>query len=161
MFKKGPSPKVQQAAEKYLASLGSSRRQLTDEQWHIITKQVKSQRMVWPTILCCLILGIALIGITIFYCRWAGYQIERATPDHPVYLREAGEGGTIQLSPQEIKDYLELLSSTSFNTGPAFILGVLLLLAALAVPSVIRRNRKKLEAFIPRPTDEPRITTPK
>jgi len=52
--------------------------------------------------------------------------------------------------PQEIKDYLELLSSMSFNTGPAFILGVFLLMAVFVVPLLIRKNRKNLEEFIPR-----------
>jgi len=150
MFKRNPSPKVRQATEKYLASLGSSREQLTDKQWHIIARHVKSQRLIKPIVLCCLILGLALMGITLFYNRWAAYEIERVTPNHPIDLRELGDDGTIRVFPQEIKDYLELLSSMSFHTGPAFVLGVFLLVAVFTVPLLIRRNRKTLEEFIPR-----------
>jgi hypothetical protein len=150
MFKKKISLKAQQATEKYLTSLGSSREQLTDKQWHIVTKHVKSQRLVRPIVLCCLILGLVLMSITFFYSRWARYEIERVTPNHPIDLTELGDDGTVRVWPQEIKDYLELLSSMSFHTGPAFILGILLLVAVFTVPLMIRKNRKKLEEFIPR-----------
>ena len=157
MFKRNPSSKVQRAAEKYLASLDSSRQQLTDKQWRIVTKHVETQRMVKPIILCCLILGLVLMGITLFYHYWAKYEIERVTPNHPVDFRELGDNNdrTIRLWPREIKNYLELLSSMSFHTGPAFILGTLLLVAVFAIPLAVREHRKKLEEFIPRKNQPP------
>ena len=155
MFKRNPSPKIQQATEKYLGSLGSSREQLTDKQWRIVTKHVKFQRMVKPIVLCCLMLGLMLMGITLFYHRWARYDIERVTPNHPIDLRELGDDGTIRVYPQQIKEYLELLASMSFYTGPAFILGVLLLVAVFAVPLRIYENKKKFEEFIPRKNQQP------
>jgi len=155
MFKRNPSPKIQRATEKYLGSLGSSREQLTDKQWRIVTKHVKFQRMVKPIVLCCLMLGLMLMGITLFYHRWARYDIERVTPNHPIDLRELGDDGTIRVYPQQIKEYLELLASMSFYTGPAFILGVLLLVAVFAVPLRIYENKKKFEEFIPRKNQQP------
>lgn len=155
MFKKKISLKIQQATEKYLTSLGSSREQLTDKQWHIITKHIKIQRMTKPIVLCCLISGLVLMGVTLFYHHWARYEIERVTPNHPIDFHELGDDGTIRVWPQEIKDYLELLSSMSFHTGPAFILGVLLLVAAFAIPLTMRKNQKNLEEFIPRNNRQP------
>jgi len=155
MFKRNPSPKIQRATEKYLGSLGSSREQLTDKQWRIVTKHVKFQRMVKPIVLCCLMLGLMLMGITLFYHRWARYDIERVTPNHPIDLRELGDDGTIRVYPQQIKEYLELLASMSFYTGPSFILGVLLLVAVFAVPLRIYENKKKFEEFIPRKNQQP------
>ena len=51
MAKKKVSPKVQQNAEQYLVSLGSSRELLTDKQWEIVTNFIKAQRIRrWVTV---------------------------------------------------------------------------------------------------------------
>lgn len=152
MFTKTISPKVELAAQEYLASMDSSRQRLTDKQWKIVVNFVRGSRLIRPLVASFLLLGIGLVCLGSLYSHWTKREIAKAVPAETIFFYKAGERVVIPLRPYEIKTYLRSLTGLSFNTGPAFILAIFLFLSVLLIPLHKRANHRMLEAFIkPRP----------
>ncbi len=149
------SRKIQKAAEEYLALLGSSPQQLTEKQWHLTVNFIRALRVTKPMITVFLIIGIALTYLAFLYSDWTKREIAKVVPTGTIFLHDADDKSILPLQPCEIRDYLESLSSLSFNTGPAFILAVFLFLLVIIIPLYRRAHGKILEAFIKRESIHP------
>ena len=142
------SKQAQATAEKYLVSMGTSADQLTDEQLKIVVNFTKARRVTTPMVVAFVVLGLALGWLGFVYNGWAERKIEKATPARTIFLSEADNDAVMSIEPYEIKTYLESLASLSFNTGPAFMLAVVLLSLAVIIPLYRRSTANLLEAFI-------------
>ncbi len=154
MARKKPSFKLQQATQEYLAGLGTSAENLSDEQLEVVTECVRTQRRVKPILISCVLLALGLICITAFYVHLTKYEIAKMTPNQPVFFYKAGERGTIRLLPVEIRNYLKGLSSLSLNTGVAFFLAFFFCMSVIFIPLQKHKNKTMLEVFI-KPAREP------
>jgi len=149
MTKKESSLILQQDAEKYLASLESSREQLTTEQYEVVIDHVKSQRDSRKKILMMILLSI-IAGFMAF----AIYES----------VMKARMGGTIGENwakyngkPKMVVelDIKKVAFGTKFLVIYGMIIGVLtsgsllLVFGAARIPSRKQRKRKILQAFIP------------
>jgi len=162
MAKKKISPKVQEATEKYLTSLGSSKEQLTEKQWEIVTNYVKSRRVAKLTITFFLIAGIFNAGL----CYWAfhlgKHAINSMIPSETAQVTYVSKNGekSIPLTPASITDYMKAAANLYWSAGSSFVLAVFFFSWFIIAPLLRRSNRKMLEAFIPHITEEPKATTP-
>lgn len=161
MARKKISPKVQQATEKYLASLGSSREKLTQEQWEIIANHIRLQRITK------LIVVILLIGVVInllFACIWLKMcheSMETLISEKFSYINKFKEELSSPLQLYLVKlGVVGGLVVPSFALGCKFCIMLFLLISAVATPFEIRKNKRNLEAFIPH-TQEPKTALPK
>lgn len=159
MAKKRTSLKLEKATEEYLASLGSSRDNLTDEQWKYVSGFIRAKKFTKPMIISFMVLAVLLLCLTFLYSYWTNYEIAKAIPNRTVYFYKAGDNASIALTPRQIREYLELLSSLSFNTGPAFVLAVFLFMAVFIIPLYRWKTRKIIEAFV-RPKQQPQANPP-
>lgn len=144
------SKKVQQAAEKYLASYDSSREQLTDKQWEVVVNHVKSQRFIKVKL--AIILSVAVFEACLFVWAWrlTDELIAKVVPDKTMYVIDGETQDPIDLAPNDIKTYLQKLSNISFDAGATFSLAILLF-AGVAVAFAFRKRRlKMIEAVIER-----------
>jgi membrane-associated protease RseP (regulator of RpoE activity) len=130
MSKKKISPKVHQSAERYLASLDSSRELLTNEQWDIIVNYVKAQRMKVPILL---ILGVIQLCLAFIYFQRTNKYIASIIP----------------LTQDYIKKSVEYIRDGYFMTGSLFVLAVSSFTFVLLVPIVRGWNKRMLKPFIP------------
>ena len=153
MAKKKISKKVQQAAEKYLDSLGSSREQLSDKQWEVFANYVKSRRMV------VLIVTLSL-GVGIFSARFSLRAFQRGNEEiaslipeevqKVVFVSKAGEEIST-LVPGIIKLDVKNAAWAYWQSAAGLTVAAFVFLQLLIYILLDRRNMKKtVEAFIPR-----------
>ncbi|MDD5327861.1 MAG: hypothetical protein PHY02_08630 [Phycisphaerae bacterium] len=149
MARKKISPRIQQAAEKYLDSIGASKADLSDKQWEIVADYVKAQRMVVPLLL---IIGIISIGVSIWSFRLGEKGMASIIPEkaHLIkFISKTGEEST-PVNPDEIKNYTEVIMGLYWKCGSFFMLaGFCFMFAFVNVPLNRRRNKRVFEAFIP------------
>ena len=157
MTKKEVSPKVQQAAEKYLGSLGYSRTDLTDKQWEIIINYVKTQRMVVPFLL---VFGVVSACLGFLFLQSAKSYIAYVVPKEVIFISKAGQEPFISLKPDDIKEYIDYFTHGYFMAGYLFMLTVFLFIFIFVnIPLTRRENKRMFEAFIPH-KQEPKTTSP-
>jgi len=161
MAKKKISPKIQEATEKYLASLGSTREKLTDKQWEIIANHIKRQR---ATKLIVAILLICVVISFLFACVWLKMcheSIETLISEKFSYINEFKEELSSPLQLYLIKlGIVGGLVVPSFALGSKLVIILFFLLSAITYPFDMRREKRTIEAFIP-PTQEAKTTLPK
>ncbi len=150
MTKKKISPKAQQAAEKYLGSLGSSRTNLTDKQWEIIANYVKTEKMKMPVLL---VFGIICAGLS-FWAFWLGEKgMASIIPEKAhliTFVSKTGEEST-PVNPDEFKNYMKAVIGLYWKCGSSFILAIFCFVSAFIIIPLTRRGNKRIfEAFIPR-----------
>ena len=150
MAKKKISKKVQQAAEKYLASLDSSREQLTDKQWEVFINYIKTERnfkMFMPILF---LLMIVMACCTIHAFKFTNKSINKIVPDEVVYVRKATDESTISLEPSQIEEHLEWIRDLSSNTALLFM-GTVLIATVFFIRIFFKKYRlKSVEALVQR-----------
>ena len=150
MAKKKISPKVQHAAEKYLASLGSSREQLTDKQWEVFVNYVKVQRSFKTCMPIILLLAIICAYFTFFGFQKTNKLITRVVPDEVIYVTKEASESPISLEPDIIKGYLERVRDLSFDTAGLFMITVMML-NVFVLRLIFKKHRlKAIEALVQR-----------
>ena len=154
------SPKVQLAAEKYLASLGSSKEQLTDKQWEIVVNYMKFRRTANLTIIGSLLFGVFIACSSFWALNCGKKAIDSIVPNDTreiVFISKPGET-SIPVSPDYMKNYIKAVAKMYWHHGAEFVLAMWLFgLAAVSI-SLRRDKQKMLEAFIPR-SGETKITS--
>ncbi len=146
MGKRKISKKVEQAAEKYLGSLGSSRTDLTNKQWEIIANYVKTERMKVPILL---VFGVIFACLGFLYLQRAKSHIAYVVPDEVIFISKAGQEPSIPLKPDDIKEHIDYFTHGYFMTGSLFILTVFFFtFVFITIPLTRRGNKRMFEAFI-------------
>jgi len=141
----GSNKKIDKSAEKYITSLGSNRDNLTDEQWKIIRKQIKGQRITLPVlftaILLCFIFGCLYLNI------WNKYKkIFVASTPFIVIDQEQEE---TYFDAEDFDESINILSFLASKAAMQFTIGFVFLISAILNITLVRRERKKLiKAFI-------------
>jgi len=163
MAKKKISLKVQQTAEKYLASLGSSREQLTDKQWETVANYVKSRPIAKLAIIFLLIFGVINACLSFWTFQLGKKGMVSIMPNETgqvIFVSKAGEKSA-SLSRDYMNNYIKTVTDLYWQCGSSFTLAIsLFALVLIAVPFTSRANRKLLEALIPR-KQEPETASPK
>ena len=149
MTRKKISPKIQQAAEKYLGSLGSSRTDLTDKQWEIVVNHVKTQRMRVPILL---VFGIIFAGLSL-WAFWLGKKgMDSIMPNETslvTFVSKAGDK-SVSLNPDDMKNYIKAVTELYWQCGLSFTLAIsFFVFAFITIPLTRRGNKRIFEAFIP------------
>ena len=103
MAKKTISLNIQQSAERYLASLNSSRERLTDEQWETVTTHVKLQRNRKIARVVFLLVVIIFASLTIWGFCIINKRIQLYVPNGIISVTEEGSESAITLKPEEIE----------------------------------------------------------
>ena len=145
------SPKLQQAAEKYLLTLGSSRQYLTDKQWEIFLRHFKVERQLrWMTPFILLPFAIIMTFITFIAFRRANQTISSLVPDEVVYVRKANEETPVAIKPDQIKAYLNYIQKGAWLSG-AGLANSTLLFTVIVLSIILKGHRRKcIEALVDR-----------
>jgi hypothetical protein len=146
------SPKVQRATEEYLASLGSSRKELTQEQWVILAKHVRRQRVEKFSMVLLVVVGLLKVWLTWWALQLGNVTIFSAVPknvERIIFVSDAGE--QVTTVPELLKLDMKLVALAYCYAGVSFVLAVFLLTGGLIFLPLDRRATKKmLEALVPR-----------
>lgn len=149
MWKLKVSPRVLKATEKYIASLGRKREELTEEQWKFILNYIKGRRVVIPILV---VFGLFCVGMTILYWNSGHKTVARAIPHDTVKISVNNQKDTISLSPEEIRQYLDYVTDCYMNAGVQIMLGFQLLVFAFLSATLARiHNRKMHRILLSRP----------
>lgn len=144
------SPKIQQAAEKYLDSLGSSQEELTEKQREIVANCFKTRRI---RVLILLVLGLIVAGVGFWSFQLGKKALASVVPheaDKIIFVSKTGEQ-SMPVQPGDVKKYTKVVTKLYWNCGACYVLAVFFLTSAfIIVPLSIRENKKILKAFIPR-----------
>jgi len=154
MSKKKVSHKLQQGCEKYLASLGSSRDQLTEIQWEVLVNNVGvEQTFRWAIPFFILPFALFHICLTVWSVHRTNELVNLAVPNEAVYVSKTKGGLSTLLAPDQIKTYLVQLKKSSFNTCAGLVNSILFSMIVI-FRFVLRKHRLKvIEAVIVRKQD--------
>ena len=150
MAKTNVSGKIQQAADKYLGSLDSSRDQLTDEQWRIVVAYIKLRRTYKPQLVFLLLLSVIWAVSAFWYLYYISKLVAVVVPHETIFVSKAVDEPTIPLDPDDIQEFIDNAAKAYFGTGAATIAALLFFSYVVAIPIHTRHRRKILESFIPR-----------
>lgn len=148
------SPEIQHAAEKYLATLGSSRQQLTDEQWRVVIKHIKNRRMRGLCMFIFLCLAVLLLWLGFRAYRSAHYFLPEVLPVESVRIYQGDSETLVEPQVQEIQNYINLSLKYGVKLGCYCLMGLLCLITPFDVWWRTRRMDKVLEAFILRKQEQ-------
>jgi len=107
MAKKTISLNVQQAAEQYLASLNSSRDQLTDEQWNTVATYIKKQRIRKRAQFVLILIVIIFASLTVWGFCIINKRIQLYVPDGIVSVKKEGSESAMTIEPEEIENIIK------------------------------------------------------
>lgn len=153
MAKKKISKKVQQAAEKYLDSLGSSREQLTDKQWEATVNYVKSRQIAKVAIIFLLVFGVINACLSFWTFQLGRKGAASIVPNEAgqvIFVSKAGEK-SMPINVNDIKNYMKAVAELYWQCGSCFVLAtVFFAWVLISIPLTRRANRKMFEALVPR-----------
>lgn len=144
------SPEIQHAAEKYLASLGSSRWQLNYEQWRVVIKHIKDRRKRGLSMFLFLCLAVLMLWSSVTKYRDAHYFLLEVLPVKSVHIYQDDSETLVEPQVQEIQNYINQSLKYGARIGCSCLIGLLCLINPLFIWFQPRRMDKVLEAFIPR-----------
>lgn len=96
------TPRVLKATEKYIASIGKRREELTEEQWNLMLNYIKGRRISIPLLI---IVALILISSSFWYWHLGHKYFTNAIPSNSVTISFVDQQEPISLSPKEIKEY--------------------------------------------------------
>jgi len=149
MAAKKISPKVQQATEKYLASLGSSRDQLTEKQWQTIANYIRAQRM---KVLFFLIFGIIFACVSFWAYQLGNKGATLTIPneaDEVIFVSKADAASTEPLKAEHIRNCVQRVGALQWRSGMTFTIALYFLVFTFMVPFERTQMKKTLRPFIP------------
>ncbi|MHC4157967.1 MAG: hypothetical protein ACYSSO_02705 [Planctomycetota bacterium] len=151
MTRKKISQKIQQAAEKYLASHGSSREQLTDKQWEVFANYVKSRRMVVLFVTLSLAISIFNAYLSLLAFQLGNQGVSSMIPseaERVIFISKAGEEISSSV-PSLLKLNAKYAGLAYWLSGLFLITAIFFFLQLLSYILLDRRNMKKtIDAFI-------------
>jgi len=143
------SPRVLKATEKYIASLGRKREELTEEQWNLMVRYVKNRRIAIPFLLFSVIF---CIGTTFAYWYQGHKYYTKVIPHQTVKISFDDQRESLSLSLEEIRRYLSNMADCYMMVGMSFLLAVLVLHIFIgSVTFTKMMNRKSHRILLSRP----------
>lgn len=139
------SPKVQLAAEEFLASIGSSREQLTERQWEAVARAVKGLKTAKIAIAALLVFGAVCAGLSFWGFSLGSRMITSAVPEGTkeiVFISEAGEESRPE-SADYMKCYIRAAARISWQHGTQLGLAAAFCYTAI-IGAMSRRDKRKL-----------------
>lgn len=145
------SPRILKATEKYVASIGRKREELTEEQWNLLVKHVEARRVANPFLL---LAGLFCISMTYLFWHQAHKYVTNIVPNHTITVSFNNQNEPIILTPEEIREYLKYITDGYMLAGMQSMLAFQLLgFAVLSMALTKRTNRKAHRILLSRPTE--------
>ncbi|MBN1795304.1 MAG: hypothetical protein JW804_01395 [Sedimentisphaerales bacterium] len=136
----GLSEKFDKAAENYVASLGLSRENLTDDQWNIIRKQIKTQRLAFPFLI--IVIVICFIFGCLYLNMWKKYKkIHISTISS---IMETPEESENFLKSKDFSESMNTLSYLASQVAMQFTIGFVFFINVILNITLVRKERKKI-----------------
>jgi hypothetical protein len=149
MWKLKISPKVIRATEKYIASIGIKREELTEEQWNLLLDYVKNRRIVIPIFV---LIMLFCSSMTFLFWHLGHKCLTGAITNHTVQIATDNQREPISLSPEEIREYFDYLAGCYMNAGINFMLAFYTLIFLIGSITLVRiQNRKTHRILLSRP----------
>ena len=152
------SPKIQEATEEFLATLGSSREQLTDEQWRVLATHIKRQPHVKRSRIVLLLFGIIFGSLTVLGFCLTNKRVRLYVPDDTVTIKKAGSKSVISLKPEEIENIIRWYIRFGSSIARSFDFTVFFFVSFGIFWLTEREHNKILRAFISK--REPTVSIP-
>jgi len=124
MWKLQISPRTLKAAERYIASIGRKREELTEEQWNLMVHYVEGRRIGIPVLL---IACLLLAGMALMHWHFGHKYFIKAIPHHTVTISFEDQQEPISLSPEEIREYFSYVVHRYMMAWGGFLLAGILL----------------------------------
>jgi hypothetical protein len=124
MWKLQVSPRTLKAAEKYIASLGRKREELTEEQWNLMVRYVEGRRIAIPFLL---MMCLLLAGMTFVNWHRGHKYFTKAIPNNTVTISFEDKSEPISLSPKEVRDYFDYTIHLYMMAWGGFLVATMLL----------------------------------
>jgi hypothetical protein len=153
MSKRKVPEKVRRAAEKYLASLDSSRERLNEKQWAIVTEFVKERRSTQWKLACSVFLFVCCLLLSWGYYHFHRIIVAASIPANTIYIEQDGSTRVAQPEPEDIKTHVRVSFLLSAASGLTLCAAVSFLTIGLHLLLANRKKGKILNEFIP--TGEP------
>jgi hypothetical protein len=143
------TPGIIKTTEKYIASLGRKREELTGEQWDFMINYIKTRRFAVPVLL---IFGLFSIGMAFLYWHQGQKYFIQVIPNHSVKVSFDDQKEPLSLTPEEIRNYLEHMRDIYIMVGMKFVLSIFLIIFIIGSITLIRwQNRKTHKILLSRP----------
>ena len=143
------TPRILKATEKYIASLGRKREELTEEQWNFMINYVKTRRVAIPFLVVC---GLISLGMTFMYWHQGHKYVTEVIPHHTITVSFNDQNEQITLMPDEIRKYLNYITDRYMMAGTQFVLAYCLLIFFVISLTLVRiQNRKMHRILLSRP----------
>jgi hypothetical protein len=132
------TPGIIKATEKYIASLGRKREELTEEQWDFMVNCIKTRRIVIPLFIIMALLCI----ITIFRAWYLGHEcFAKAIPHNTIMISFEDKSEPISLSPKEIRDYFSYTINRYMGAFGGFLLFINVLTYLMIIIGIKKTHR--------------------
>jgi hypothetical protein len=144
------TPKILKATEKYIASLGRKREELTEEQWNLMLNYIKVRRIAIPFLL---FFAMFSIGMTFAYWHQGHKYYTKTIPHQSVKISFDDQKEPITLSPEEVRQYLNYVTNRYMVASCQFLLSIFFLTSFIISMTIARTaNRKAHRILLSRPT---------
>ena len=127
------------ATERYVASIGRKREELTEEQWNLMVHYVEGRRIAIPFLI---IIVLFCTSMTFLFWYLGHKYLTGAIPNHTVQIMIENQSKTISLSPKEIREYFDYLAGCYMNAGVNLMLAFFALIFVVGSITFARRQNK-------------------
>ena len=145
MWKLKPSPRTLKATEKYIASIGRKREELTEEQWNLMVNYVKCRRISIPFFLIFFLVSTALMIANWYLGR---KYVKKVIPEQSVKVIFNEQKEQTIISPEEIRNYLSYVNERYFMTGSQYIFAIGFLVIFILNVTLIRMTNRKTHRIL-------------
>jgi hypothetical protein len=139
------TPRIVKATEKYIASIGTKREELTEEQWNFMLNYVKMRHLRIPLLM---ILGLFCAGMTLAYWHLGHKYFTNALPDNTIKIEFNGQKEAISLSSEEVRKYFSYVTHCYMNAGVQFMLALQFLVFAILGATLTRTTNRKMHRIL-------------
>jgi len=145
MWKLKPSPKAIKATEKYVASLGRKREELTEEQWQLMANYIQNRRVAIPILI---ILGLISISFAFMYYHIGQDYIEDILPNRAINVTFEENSKKISISSEKIQRHLSYAKECFMKVGFNISLILFILMFVIGSLTLVRIQNKKTHRIL-------------
>ncbi len=143
------SPAVRAAAEEYIASLGSSRENLTERQWQVVTKYVKQRRFFTLALVLCVVFAAAHLWAA--HRAWVYYPelLAELASAIPAGVQQAADSDPAEPPPDLLRRFAQISLVFALRVVSYLAVGFAFLAVPLLSALSSHRTGKMIAAFLP------------